>query len=87
MSFSGVDETRASLERAGFDVEDVRLRPDPLRLEDPEVLDTYLAVVCLGSYLADLPVEEQREFVRRVRTAMTEPVIDYVRLEIDAVRR
>ena len=45
---------------AGFDVEDVRLRPDPLRLEDPEVLDTYLAVVCLGSYLVDLPLEEQR---------------------------
>jgi trans-aconitate 2-methyltransferase len=87
VSYRGIDETRASLERAGFDVEDVRLRPDPLRLEDPEVLDTYLAVVCLGSYLADLPVEEQREFVRRVRTAMTEPVIDYVRLEVDAVRR
>jgi trans-aconitate 2-methyltransferase len=87
VSYRGIDETRASLEGAGFDVEDVRLRPDPLRLEDPEVLDTYLAVVCLGSYLADLPVEEQREFVGRVRTAMTEPVIDYVRLEIDAVRR
>jgi trans-aconitate 2-methyltransferase len=87
VSYRGVEETRASLEGAGFDVEDVRLRPDPLRLEDPEVLDTYLAVVCLGSHLVDLPHEEQRDFVRRVRTAMTEPVIDYVRLEIDAVRR
>lgn len=86
-SFKGVDETRSSLERAGFRVEDVRLRPDPLRLEDTEVLDTYLAVVNLGSYLVDLPMDEQREFVRRVRLAMREPVIDYVRLEIDAVRR
>lgn len=87
VSYRGIDETRASLEGAGFDVEDVRLRPDPLRLEDTEVLDTYLAVVCLGSYLVDLPLDEQREFVAKVRAAMTDPVIDYVRLEIDAVRR
>ncbi|HXH78841.1 class I SAM-dependent methyltransferase [Nocardioides sp.] len=87
VSYRGVEETRASLTGAGFDVEDVRLRPDPLRIDDPEVLDTYLAVVCLGSHLVDLPLEEQRDFVRRVRTAMTEPVIDYVRLEIEAVRR
>lgn len=87
VSYRGIDETVASLQGAGFDVEDVRLRPDPLRLEDTEVLDTYLAVVCLGSYLVDLPLDEQRAFVARVRSAMTEPVIDYVRLEIDAVRR
>lgn len=86
-SFKGVDETRASLDRAGFEVEDVRLRPDPLRLEDPELMETYLATVNLGSHLATMPAEEHRPFVRRVREAMAEPVIDYVRLEIDAVRR
>ncbi len=86
-SFKGVDETRASLEGAGFDVEDVRLRPDPLRLDDPELLETYLATVNLGAHLATLPPEEHRPFVRAVREAMTEPVIDYVRLEIDATRR
>jgi trans-aconitate 2-methyltransferase len=87
VSYRGTDETRVSLEGAGFDVEDVRLRPDPLRIEDPEVLDTYLAVVCLGSHLTDLSLDEQREFVASVRAAMSEPVIDYVRLEIEAVRR
>lgn len=86
-SFKGVDETRASLEGAGFEVEDVRLRPDPLRLEDPELMETYLATVNLGSHLATLPPEEHRPFVRAVREAMAEPVIDYVRLEIDAVWR
>ena len=86
-SFKGVDETRASLEGAGFDVEDVRLRPDPLRLEDPELMEAYLATVNLGSHLATLPEDERRPFVRAVREAMAEPVIDYVRLEIDAVRR
>lgn len=86
-SFKGVDETRASLEGAGFEVEDVRLRPEPLRLDDPELMETYLATVNLGAHLATMPPDEQRPFVRAVREAMTEPVIDYVRLEIDAVRR
>lgn len=86
-SFKGVDETRTSLEGAGFEVEDVRLRPDPLRLEDTELMETYLATVNLGSHLATLPPEEHRPFVTAVREAMVEPVIDYVRLEIDAVRR
>lgn len=87
VTYRGTEETRVSLEGAGFEVDDVRLRPDPLRIEDPEVLDTYLAVVCLGSYLVDLAIEEQRDFVASVRQAMSEPVVDYVRLEIDAVRR
>jgi trans-aconitate 2-methyltransferase len=86
-SFKGVDETRTSLEGAGFDVEDVRLRPDPLLLEDPELMEAYLATVNLGSHLATLPQAEHRPFARAVREAMAEPVIDYVRLEIDAVRR
>lgn len=86
-SFKGIDETRASLEGAGFDVDDVRLREDPLRLDDPELLERYLTTVNLSSYLADLPAGEHEQFVRRVRLAMSEPVIDYVRLEIDATRR
>ena len=65
----------------------MRLRPDPLLLEDTELMETYLATVNLGSHLATLPPEEHRPFVRAVREAMVEPVIDYVRLEIDAVRR
>jgi trans-aconitate 2-methyltransferase len=87
VAYKGVHETEQSLADAGFDIDEVRLRPDPLRVDDPEVLDTYLAVVCLGSHLVDMAIEEQRDFVATVRAAMAEPVIDYVRLEIDAVRR
>jgi trans-aconitate 2-methyltransferase len=86
-AFRGVDETRASLEGAGFDVDDVRLRPDPLRLEDPALMERYLATVNLSGMLSTMPAEEHEPFVRSVREAMSEPVIDYVRLEIDAVRR
>ena len=84
--FAGVDDTEAALRGAGWEVESVRLRPDPLRLDDPDLLETYLATVMLGAYLDAMPAEEHRAFVRAVREAMPEPVIDYVRLEIDAIR-
>jgi trans-aconitate 2-methyltransferase len=84
--FAGVDDTQAALRAGGWEVESVRLRPDPLRLDDPDLLETYLATVMLGAYLNDMPAEEHRGFVRAVREAMPEPVIDYVRLEIDAIR-
>ncbi|MBI4899941.1 MAG: methyltransferase domain-containing protein [Actinobacteria bacterium] len=85
--FAGVADTEASLRGAGWEVESVLLRPDPLRIDDPDLLETYLATVCLGAYLDDLPADEHQGFVRAVREAMPAPVVDYVRLEIDAVRR
>ncbi len=87
MEFAGVAATEANLVGAGFVVERVDLRPDPLRLEDPELLERYLGAVCLGGYLKTLPAAEHAEFLRDVRLAMPEPVIDYIRLEIDAVLR
>lgn len=85
--FAGVADTEEALRAGGWDVESVQLRPDPLRIDDPDLMETYLATVCLGAYLEELPSEEHVPFVRAVREAMPEPVVDYVRLEIDAVRR
>lgn len=85
--FADADGTRLRLERAGFEVASCVLRPDPFRVEDPDVLEAYLASVVLGSYLIERSAEDQRAFVRAVREALAEPVLDYVRLEIDAVRR
>lgn len=85
--FAGEEDTRARLEAAGFAASSVVLRPDPFRCEDPEVLERYLATVVLGSKLDALPEAERAGFVTEIRQAMDEPVVDYVRLEIDAVRR
>lgn len=85
--FAGEDDTRARLEATGFEVRSVILRPDPFRCEDPETLERYLATVVLGSKLDAMPEEERAPFVTAVRRALDEPVVDYVRLEIDAVRR
>ena len=41
----------------------------------------------LGAQLRELPMSEQRPFVRAVADQLAEPVIDYVRLQLSAVRR
>lgn len=84
--FAGVSDTDDRLVAAGFDVLDVRLREHPFRVDDPDVLEAYLATVILGGHLAALPEDQHESFVREVRLALGEPVIDYVRLEIVAVR-
>lgn len=86
-AFASPEDTRERLNRNGFDVERVTLRPSPIRLDDPAVMERYLATICLGSYLERMDEQQGREFTRAVREAMTAPVLDYVRLEVDAVRR
>lgn len=77
--------TRTTLEQAGFVDVDVRLRPDPLVL-DERTLRPYLATVILGAVLRELPEQDRRAYVDAVARAMDEPVIDYVRLEFEARR-
>ncbi len=83
--FADAADTRSRLVAAGFDVRRVELRPDPFRVDDPTVFEAFLASVILGSYLAEMPDDEHESFVREVRVSLGEPVVDYVRLEIDAV--
>ena len=85
--YADAEVTAARLTAAGFVVDSVRLRPDPLVLDDPRLRSEYLRTVCLRCELADIPVDEQDDLVDAVRDAMASPVIDYVRLEIDAGRR
>lgn len=85
--FATLEETTDRLDAAGFDVREVRLRPDPFRSEDPAALSAYLATVVLGAHLDRLPERQHDDFVTAVRRALPAPEVDYVRLEIDAVRR
>jgi trans-aconitate 2-methyltransferase len=81
--FADVEQTRDDLEAAGLVVDDVRLRPHPVRLDEPDLLRRYLATVVLGGYAEGLG-ERFGAFVDTVARAMPEPVVDYVRLEIEA---
>jgi trans-aconitate 2-methyltransferase len=86
-NFADAEETQARLATAGFTDVDVAVVPDPARLERGEQLETFIATVLLGAQLRDLPMSEQRPFVRAVAERLPEPVIDYVRLQISAARR
>jgi trans-aconitate 2-methyltransferase len=83
-NFPTVDETVANLRVAGFEEIDVTLVPAPIRLEDGEQLQTYLATVMLGAQLRDLRPDDRRPFVRAVAARLPEPVVDYVRLQVSA---
>ena len=81
------EETRARLERAGFERVETWTHPEPTRLAEGEELETYLETVCLRSHVAGMSSPQRARFLRAVAAAMPEPVIDYVRLNIDARRR
>jgi trans-aconitate 2-methyltransferase len=85
-NFADVPETTARLEQAGFTGIEVRLQPDPARLEPGGQLEAYLATVVLGAHLRDLPPAERAPFVRAVAARLPGPVVDYVRLQIRATR-
>lgn len=85
-NFADVEETTANLRTAGFTDIDVRLIPDPARLERGEQLEAFIATVMLGAQLRDMSVDDRRPFVHEVAQRLPEPVIDYVRLQISAVR-
>jgi trans-aconitate 2-methyltransferase len=85
-NFADVQETTQHLREAGFTDVDVRLVPDPARLERGEQLEAFIATVMLGAQLRDMSNEDRRPFVHEVAQSLPEPVIGYVRLQIRAMR-
>ncbi|MCA1834824.1 MAG: class I SAM-dependent methyltransferase [Actinobacteria bacterium] len=85
-NFAGIEQTTRRLRRAGFTDITVELVPDSAALERGEQLEAYLAIVVLGAQLRELPARQRRSFVHAVARELGEPVIDYVRLRIDATR-
>jgi trans-aconitate 2-methyltransferase len=85
-NFAGAAETRERLATAGFTSIEVALVPDPAHFESADQIEAFLATVVLGAHLRDLPPAGRRPFVRAVAARLEAPVIDYVRLQISAVR-
>lgn len=83
--YAGPEETATILTAAGFT--DVRcwIRDEPTPLP-ADALEEYLATVVLGGEIADLPAEAGAAFVHDVASSLDAPVLDYVRLNIDARR-
>jgi len=79
------EETRRRLEASGFTDIEVWTHPEPTPIE-PAELGTYLETVCLRTLVAPMEEAEKATFLDAVARALGEPVIDYVRLNIEARR-
>jgi trans-aconitate 2-methyltransferase len=85
-NFADIPETLVRLRKAGFQAAAVRLVADDARLQDRTQLEAFVATVMLGAHLREMPDEEHAPFVKSVCDRLDEPVIDYVRLQIEAIR-
>jgi trans-aconitate 2-methyltransferase len=74
------------LAAAGFVDIECWLTNEPTRFEAGEPFETFLRTVILGGHVARLPEAERAAFVHEVASRLPEPVIDYVRLNINAKR-
>ena len=84
--FETPEATAQRLERAGFDAIECWLTDEPTRFEPGEPFEMYLRTVVLGAHLERLPASEHDAFVRAVAEGVGAAQIDYVRLNIVALR-
>lgn len=82
--YASPEATTRRLHAAGFVDVRVWTHAEPTAFEPGEPLLDFLEAVCLREHVATLPPDRRRPFVAAVAAAMPEPVIDYVRLDIDA---
>jgi trans-aconitate 2-methyltransferase len=84
--FATPEQTATRLRRAGFVDIETWLQPEPTRFEAGEPFEAFLRTVILGGHVARLPPPDRDAFVHEVASRLPEPVVDYVRLNIDARR-
>jgi trans-aconitate 2-methyltransferase len=84
--FETPEATTDRLAAAGF--VDIRcwLTEEPTRFEPGEPFEAYLRTVVLGAHVERLAPADRDPFVHEVASRLAKPAIDYVRLNIDAIR-
>jgi trans-aconitate 2-methyltransferase len=82
-NYAGPDETRERLLEAGFSAAECWLTPAPREPGHPR---EFLSTIVLGPHVQQLPEDLRESFMDDVLELLGEPVVvDYVRLNIDAV--
>jgi trans-aconitate 2-methyltransferase len=84
--YETVEATTERLAAAGFVDIEAWLQPEPTRFEPGEPFETFLRTVILGPQMDRLPEGERAAYVREVASRLPEPVVDYVRLNVNARR-
>jgi trans-aconitate 2-methyltransferase len=82
-NYAAPEETRERLLSAGFASAECRLMPAP---REPEYPREFLSTIVLGPHVQKLPEGLRERFMDDVLDTLGEPVVvDYIRLNIDAV--
>ncbi|HEY4918278.1 MAG TPA: methyltransferase domain-containing protein, partial [Solirubrobacteraceae bacterium] len=82
-NYAGAEQTRDLLLATGFTTAECWLSPAPREPEHPR---EFLSTIVLGPHVQQLPPELREPFMDDVLAKLGEPVVvDYVRLNIDAV--
>ncbi len=82
-NYAGAEETHERLIAAGFASARCALAPAPQQPEHPR---EFLSTIVLGPHVQQLPKDLRERFMDDVMRVLDEPVVvDYVRLNIDAV--
>jgi trans-aconitate 2-methyltransferase len=84
--YETAEATAVRLAAAGFVEVEAWLQPEPTRFEPGEPFETFLRTVILGPQVDRLPEARRADYVHEVATRLGEPVVDYVRLNVDARR-
>ena len=85
--FAGIDETVRRLEANDFTPEVVRLVPAPTPFVDATAFRLFIATVVLRHHLSKLPEALRDPFLDDVVKACEVTALDYVRLDVRAVKR
>jgi hypothetical protein len=80
--FAGAEETERRLREAGFTATRCWLEERPTH---PQNIDEFVRTSILPAHLARLPVERREPFAAAV-VARVRPPLDYVRLNVSAIR-
>jgi trans-aconitate 2-methyltransferase len=82
-NYAGPSETQRRLRDAGFETAESWLQPAPKQPDEPR---EFLSTIVLGPHVQQLPPELRERYIDDVLAVLGEPVVvDYVRLNIDAV--
>ena len=85
-TFETPEATERRLAEAGFTEIRCWLAEEPTRFESGRPFEAFLETVCLRDHVEGLEAAARTAMARAVAEAMAEPVLDYVRLNIEAVR-
>jgi trans-aconitate 2-methyltransferase len=84
--YASAEETTERLKRAGYTDIECWLHPEPTPFDSVEELAVFLKTVALGSHVDAMSLEEADTFALDVARRLPAPELDYVRLNIQAMK-